>query len=165
MKPLEPPDSHYLRAAEGWLRLGNHLEAEEELAMISAPMRAHPEVLRIRWEVYAEAKKWELAAEIARALAEMLPDRSFGWIQFAYSLHAMKRTREARAVLLPVVDKFPDQYIFQYSLARYACQLGDIRESKRWLKRACEVADKAEVIEMASLDPDLKPLWNEISKI
>ena len=31
MKPLEPPDSLHLQAAQGWLELGNHIEANEEL--------------------------------------------------------------------------------------------------------------------------------------
>jgi hypothetical protein len=31
LKTLEPPDDFYLKAAEGWLELGNWLEANEEL--------------------------------------------------------------------------------------------------------------------------------------
>ena len=35
MKPLEPPDSFHLLAAQGWLELGNHVEANEELDKIT----------------------------------------------------------------------------------------------------------------------------------
>jgi len=45
MKPLEPPDSTYLEVAQGWLDLGNHIEASEELEHIEAKNRAHPMVL------------------------------------------------------------------------------------------------------------------------
>ena len=31
MKPLKPPNSHHLLAAQGWLELGNHIEADAEL--------------------------------------------------------------------------------------------------------------------------------------
>jgi len=31
MNALPEPDSHYLRAAQGWLELGIHVEANEEL--------------------------------------------------------------------------------------------------------------------------------------
>jgi hypothetical protein len=31
MKRLEPPDSLHLQAAQGWLELGNHVEADAEL--------------------------------------------------------------------------------------------------------------------------------------
>jgi hypothetical protein len=33
--PIEPPDSLHLLAAQGWLELGNHLEANEELEKIT----------------------------------------------------------------------------------------------------------------------------------
>ena len=49
MNQLEAPDSTHLEAAQGWLDLGNHLEANEELERIEAKNRAHPNVLQVRW--------------------------------------------------------------------------------------------------------------------
>jgi hypothetical protein len=57
MKPLEPPDSLHLQAAQGWLELGNHIEANEELERIAQQLRAQPDVLKLRWEVYAAGNK------------------------------------------------------------------------------------------------------------
>ncbi len=51
MKPLEPPDNHHLRAALGWIGLGNFQEANEELEKITPQLRAHPDVLTIRYEI------------------------------------------------------------------------------------------------------------------
>ena len=48
MKPLQPPDSMHLTAAQGWLELGNHEEAFEELEQIDAPLRGHLDVLEVR---------------------------------------------------------------------------------------------------------------------
>ena len=76
IKPLEPPDSIHLKAAEGWLELGNWLESNEELEQITPAMRAHPLVLRMRYGIYVKAGKWEMAAEVARGLSAMLPDDS-----------------------------------------------------------------------------------------
>jgi hypothetical protein len=53
MKPLGPPDRLHLETAQGWLELGNHGEATEELARIAPQMRAHPEVLKMRYEICA----------------------------------------------------------------------------------------------------------------
>src|ERR1039458_8915528 len=61
MQNLELQDRRYLEAAEGWLGLGNFLEANEELECITPQMRAHPDVLCMRWNVYAQAKKWKMA--------------------------------------------------------------------------------------------------------
>jgi predicted Zn-dependent protease len=135
LKPLDPPDDFYLTAAEGWLELGNWLEANEELERISPAMRGHPFVLRLRWGIYANAKKWEMAAEVGLALTEMLPDNSWGFIHRAYALHELKKTKEAWCVLIPIVDKFPDQHIIQYNLACYCCQLGELKDSMRWLEQ------------------------------
>jgi hypothetical protein len=71
-------DQRHLDAAEGWLELGNYLEANEELERITPEMRAHPFVLRVRWGIYAKAKKWEMAAEIARCISDGLQDNSWG---------------------------------------------------------------------------------------
>jgi predicted Zn-dependent protease len=162
---LELKDQRQLEAAEGWLELGDWLEANEELERITPQMRAHPYVLRVRWGVYAKAKKWEMAAEIARAISTMLPDNSWGWIQWAYSLHALKRTKEAWGVLIPVVDRFSDEYLMRYNLACYCCQLGNLKEALQCLGKAIDLAGKKDIRVMALDDPDLEPLWNDISEI
>ena len=165
LKRLEPPDDFFLRSAEGWLELGNWLEANEELERITPEMRAHPHVLLMRWEIYAKAKKWEMAVEVGRALSEMLPDNSWGFIHYAYSLHELKRTNEAWGVLIPVADKFPDVFRISYNLACYCCQLGDLNDSMQWLKKAISIAGKKDIRLMALDDPDLKPLWEQIGSI
>lgn len=165
MKTLEPPDSFHLKAAQGWLGLGDWCEADEELEAITPQMRAHPDVLCVRWQVYAKAKKWEIAAEVAQALCKIVPDEPFGWIHLGYALHELKRTQEAWNVLLPVADKFPAEYIVRYNLACYACQLGRLEEAKKWLQRAIEIADSKEVKYMALADSDLEPLWQRIGEL
>jgi len=165
VKPMELPDTGHLNAAQGWLELGNHVEANAELEKIIPQLRAHPDVLQVRWAIYAAAEKWEPAVEVARTIAQLLPDSPFGWIHCAYSLHELKRTEEARRVLLPVLDRFPTEYLMRYNLACYACQLGNLKEAWQWLEKAIDLSGKADVKQMALDDPDLQPLWNEIGEI
>ncbi|MDB6112704.1 MAG: hypothetical protein JWR69_4454 [Pedosphaera sp.] len=47
MNPLAPPDSQHLKAAQGWLELGIHVEANAELDKITATLRSHPDVLEL----------------------------------------------------------------------------------------------------------------------
>src|SRR5262245_4740346 len=103
-------DKIHFDAAQGWLGLGDWYEANEELERIAPPIRAHPDVLRVRHDVYAAAKKWELAAAVAQAIAQAVPHDAFGFVHLAYVLHEMRRTKEARSVLLPVVGRFPKEY-------------------------------------------------------
>src|SRR5712672_3622014 len=73
MKALPEPDSHHLSAAQGWLGLGNCFEANAELENISPQLRTHPDVLDVHWQIYAAAKKWDAALDIATALTALVP--------------------------------------------------------------------------------------------
>ena len=85
MKPLPLPDQRHLNAAEGWLGLGDHLAANEELENITPELRAHPAVLSVRYRVYAKGKNWDGAAEIAGTLVKLIPEEPAAWIWWAYS--------------------------------------------------------------------------------
>ena len=162
MKDLDLPDRRHLEAAQGWLELGNCQEANAELENITPELRAHPGVLRVRWEVYANAGKWEGAVEIGRALSKSAPKFPFGWIKAAQALHELKRTAEAREVLLRAADKFKDWNVF-YDLACYACQLGNLIEAYGWLEKTFDLNPEARL--MALKDADLEPLWADIGEV
>ena len=91
MPALQPPDPIHLQAATGWVGLGDHA-AYDELELISAANRAHPDVLQLRWRIYADARKWDVCLDIATALTTMTPERRFGWIHRAHALDKLGRT-------------------------------------------------------------------------
>lgn len=163
---LEPPDSHYFLAATGWMELGNPREALNELEQISPDGKQNPDVLELYWSIYALFKEWDKAMPVTEKLVEVAPQNPSGWINRSYTLHEMKRTKEALELLLPAVEKFPENEIIPYNLACYYCQLGDLSEARRWLKKALNVANNRESIKsMALNDPDLKPLQDEIESL
>ena len=84
MDPLEPPDSIHLEAAVGWIELGNHEEADEELDKIDATLRVHPNVLEVRWIIHATAQHWESCKDIGSALVKLAPERTTGWIHRSF---------------------------------------------------------------------------------
>src|SRR5947208_1103828 len=141
MKPLERSDDLHLQTAQGWLELGNHVEANEELDKITPLLRTHPDVLELRWQIYAQAEKWDACVDIATALTELASDRPAGWIHRSHALHELKRSQEAWDNLIVVVDTFPGGYLMRYNLACYACQLGNLEDAKSWLERAFDIAD------------------------
>jgi hypothetical protein len=65
---FEPPNTHHLRAAEGWLELGNAAEATGELEQIAPALQSRPEVLAIRWQIHARERNWEKCVEVADLL-------------------------------------------------------------------------------------------------
>jgi tetratricopeptide (TPR) repeat protein len=164
MQPLEPPDSHCLSAALGWLGLGNRAEAKAELASISPARRNHPDVLEVRWAIYSEEQSWDPALEAARALIEAAPERAAGWIFQAYALRRVRHggLQPAWDALRPAYDRFPRQPIIPFNLACYSCQMRRLEEARVWLERAAQIGGKKEIKPMALGEPDLQPLWQEI---
>lgn len=162
---LQPPDSHHLNAAVGWIELGNIAEAKAELARIPASRRNHPDVLETEWRVHVAEKDWPAALDAARVLVKADPDNPSGWIHQSYSLHELKQTREALDLLLLVVEKFSSICTIPYNLACYACQLGDLKEARRWLGKAIKIRGKNDIKQMALTDPDLRSMWEQIQKL
>jgi hypothetical protein len=121
-QPLDLPDLHHLNAALGWIELGNHLEANEELENITPAFRSHPAVLELRWRIFANAENWIACLDISTVLVETAPEFSTGWIYRAYSLRRAPggRLAPAQAVLSQAWQKFPREPIIPYNLACYA---------------------------------------------
>ena len=167
MKPLEPPDSHHLESALGWLELGNHVEANEELKKIAPELQAHPAVLAMRYEVHAKARNWDVAAETADALVRVAPEQASAWICLAYATR--RKTGggipQAREILLRAQPKFPDQGLIPFNLACYECQLGNFDQAKKWLAQAFAIGDAKELKRMALADPDLEPMRKQIAEM
>jgi hypothetical protein len=53
IKPLTSPDSDYVQAAKERFELGRLSEADKQLQKVSAENQMHPDILEIRWEIYA----------------------------------------------------------------------------------------------------------------
>ncbi len=167
MEELEPPDTHHLSAALGWMELGNCTEARADLAKVSAALALHPAVLEVSWTVYAAEKDWAKALETAERLVQCAADHASGWLHRAY---AMRRApggglQAAWDALIPAVDRFPKEPTIPYNLACYACQLEKLDEARRWFQRALGVGEKAKLKSMGASDPDLRPLWGEIKTL
>jgi tetratricopeptide (TPR) repeat protein len=160
---LDLNDQRCLEAATGWLELGNHLEANEELENITPQMRAHPAVLLVRYEVYAKAEKWDGASEIAGALVKLLPEQPSVWICLAYATRRKPNggIPEAMKILLEAESKFPRVCQFPFNIACYCSQKFDFEEAERWLKKAIAIDEKT-VQKLAIDDPDLLPLWDSM---
>lgn len=168
MKKLEPPDTHHVSAAIGWLELGNPAEAGEEIARVSPEMLDHPDVLEVRWAICAAGQRWETAVEVAEKLVEAAPERSSGWIHRAYALRRSTGggLQLAWAALRPAFDKFPSVSVIPYNLACYAAQFGHLDEGWEWLHKAMEAeGDVNRIKTMALQDADLKALWERIREL
>jgi len=167
MHKLEPPDTHYLLAAVGWLELGNPAEARAELAQVSPAQQEHPDVLEVRWSLSAEQRLWEEALQVSQVLLRRVPRRSSAWLHQAYALRRVPdgSVQKAWDALLPAFDKFPKELTIPFNLSCYACQMRQLDTARDWLQRAIAIGGKQKIQQMALHDSDLEPLWDEIRQL
>jgi tetratricopeptide (TPR) repeat protein len=167
VQKLEPPDSHHLNAAVGWLGLGCAADARDELENISLLNQNHPAALEARWTLCAHDKKWDEALDVAGLELQFFPNDSSGWLHRAYALRRARHggLPQAWDALLPAAEKFPEEPVIAYNLACYACQMRQLDAARVWLKRALKVGDKNTIQRTALADDDLKPLWPEIEEL
>ena len=158
---LKHPDPMYLKAAAGWIQLGDYDSANDELENIRAEWRAHPDVLNLRWLIYSHHEQWDACLDIASAIVKMVPDRAQGWLDKAFSLRWANDggVEKAKTVLLEAAKLFPDDDMIQYNLACYCAQLGQLDAAQEHLGKSYELGDAQQIKLMALDDEDLKPLW------
>lgn len=165
MHPIEPPDSHYVSAALGWLELGNAAEARRELAQVNSMLAGHPHVLEVRWQLHAREQDWAAALAVAQEMVARVPHLPAGWLHRAYALRRVPGggLEQAWDALLPAAHQFPDEVLIAFNLACYACQMNRLPEARDWLKRALERGSPTEIKLLTLQDEDLRPLWPEIA--
>ena len=163
---LQYPDPMHLKAAVGWIQLGDYDSANDELENIRAEWRAHPDVLELRWLIYSHHEQWDACLDITSAIVKMAPDRVSGWIHKAISVRRANGGgfEKAKALLLEAAQLFPADSTIQYNLACYSAQLGQLDAAKEYLHKSYELGDAKQIKLMALDDEDLKPLWESEAK-
>ena len=151
-------------SAQGWAELGNFAEAEADLKRLAPALRAHLQVLGVRYEIFARSKRWAEAAEVATRLVDEFAHQVGTWVSLAYAVRrkADGGIPQAREILTRARALFPTESLISYNLACYECQLGDQAAAWQWLQEAITLGGKKEIKQMALNDNDLKPMWRRI---
>lgn len=145
-----------IQAAQGYSELGMHSESLAELDSLPPAVGNRPDVIELRVLILMHAKQWEPALAESRRICELHPESTIGYIHAAYCLHELRRSGEAKLVLLsgpPTLSKEP---VYHYNLACYECVLGNIESARAHLQTSISLDNKFR--EFAKKDPDLKAL-------
>jgi hypothetical protein len=163
--PLSPDEllslSKRLEAAHGYLGLGMHMEAWNELEGIDPEKRALPEVLNVRVEVCRGLEKWEMMAEIAGHLLKAEPEDPGHQIDLAFAIRRVHGEDEAAAVLVQARQIFPKEPLLPYNLACYRAVRGRVAEAKQLLAEAFSL--DVSLRETSLDDPDLVGVWDDFA--
>ena len=149
-----------IRAAEGYSELGMLAEALAALDEISVEDRDRTEVLRMRIQIYLQAKDWETGLRLSRQLTDLLPDESYGFIHSAFCLHELSRTAEAKQVLLNGPSSLLEEPIYYYNLGCYEAVLGNLDQAKAYLRASFRLNKSFR--EIARTDPDLANIRDDL---
>jgi len=131
-------------------------DANDELDKITPERRADPEVFEIRHYIHMEAKKWPMAAEIARRLTILKPNDS-GWkINWAYATRRAESIEAAKKILLDAEKHHSQDAQIKFNLGCYMSQLGDLEAARAYVKKAIDLDQSFQ--KQALEDPDLEPI-------
>jgi predicted Zn-dependent protease len=159
--PLQPPDSHHLTAAKGWVELQAFDEAARELDLVRPDLRDHPDVLEVSWVLAANTGEWQDALELSISLTRLMPDKPEGWIYQASALVELNRHAEAHTILCQGHARFPQEEILAYDLGCVCCALGRKDEALNWTRKAINLVG-SEMLARALNDSDLQPIHERL---
>ncbi len=145
-----------INAALGYHNLGMAEDSLAELERLDGLDRLRPEALALKVSSLMRLQRWEEAMLSGLELARQLPSEPAPYLDVAFCLHELKRTKEARTVLLNGPDALKDNATYHYNMACYETQLGNPAHARRYLDRAIEMDQRFN--EVWPDDPDLKPL-------
>lgn len=158
--PCEPPDVHYMDAAQGWLELGDASSALAELTRVNPSLKNHPDVLLLIWDIRAALGHWNDAFNIGEELMRVIPDDFRSAVNRSIALRYMPGGG-LQLAYDDLLRSEPYNWHVQYLLARYSCKLGKLDEARQWLKRA---GSGGGLREEALDEPDLEPIWKFVDK-
>jgi lipopolysaccharide biosynthesis regulator YciM len=98
--PLKSDWQRHVLACSGYLELGMFDDAALALEEIEPKDKTRTEVLGARVVLYIAAKKWDMAAAVARHLVKAEPKNEAWWINLAYSVRRIESIEKAEAILL-----------------------------------------------------------------
>lgn len=142
-----------LLAAQGYLELGMAEEALAELSSIPGIESGDPDIIELRLHVLMQARRWAEALHAAEDLLRARPHDAPAHIHGAFVLHELRRTAEARDLLLRGPEDLRKDPTFHYNVGCYEAVLGN-RDAALESLRQSFVLDSS-YRDFARHDPDL----------
>ncbi len=144
-------------AARGFISLGMHQDAWNELESLPPEESALDGVLEMRIGIYEGMGKWESARMLAESLTKRSPENPGWWIHLASVTRHGRSVEEARGVMLDAFRIHPGVAAVAYNLGCYNCLLGDLDIACSLLQHAFGLDNHFK--KLALEDPDLVRIY------
>jgi tetratricopeptide (TPR) repeat protein len=151
-----------IRAAEGWIELGNYDEAAEELHNCPPEIKSSLPWLKLWVRVYVATEHWREVEMMCETLVKHAPDDPFTLFNYGESMHRQGRSREAFELFsrAPASFKGLPQYFYDY--ARYLCALEEYTLALSCLGKSFDLDPGLRIRALG--DPDLERVWLDLQE-
>jgi tetratricopeptide (TPR) repeat protein len=109
-----------------------------------------------------QAKRWDEALAAAEELLRISPSALPAYIHGAFALHELRRTAEARDLLLKGPESLHNDPTFHYNIGCYEAVLGNREAALRSLRQS--FALDAAYRDFARRDPDLAVMREDLEE-
>ena len=145
-----------LSYASGYTGLELFKEAAGELKTIKGEDRLTADFLAVQSDLLMATKQWKQLVKVSEEFVLRKCSEPTAWINWAYALRELEQVSEAKEILLQAETIHPNLDILHYNMACYHCLLGEMKEAKQRLSKACQLDKNWK--EAAASDPDLRRL-------
>jgi tetratricopeptide (TPR) repeat protein len=152
-----------IQAAQGYVELGLHSEAREELSQLSAIAAERPDALEISALCFMGESRWAEALPLTQKLCQIEPKEPGGYIHAAYCLHELGQTHEALDLLARGPAALKAKPVYYYNVGCYMAQLGQKEKALQLLEQSFEM--DGSLRSYARKDPDLASLREKLAKL
>ncbi len=149
-------------AAQGYVELGLHAEAREELSHLPQDAAERVDVIELMLLSLMGEQRWTHALALTQKLCTLEPGEPGGFIHAAYCLHELGRTEEALDLLSRGPAALRTKPVYYYNLGCYLACLGQDEKALRLLKQSFEM--DGSLRSHARKDPDLDGLRKKLEK-
>jgi predicted Zn-dependent protease len=153
----------HIAAAQGYVELGLHAEAQEELTHLPQHQRDRSDVVELTVLCLMQEGRWASALKKAHHLCQNEPNQPGGFIHAAYCLHELERTQEALDLLARGPASLRSKPVYYYNLGCYLARLGQDEKALQLLKQCFEM--DSSLRRDARQDPDLDSLRPKLEKM
>lgn len=146
----------HLRVAQGYLELGLHTDAQDELDHVPIQLRMRSDFLLVQCHLLRKQERWHDLEEVSQWLLESNLDEPELWVAHADAIRHARTLTEATSCLVDALARFPSNGHLLFQMACYRCQGGDLAGARDFLQAAGQIDRLWKML--ADIDVDLAPL-------
>ena len=131
--------SVHLTRSNGYRELGMYDQSILELEEIEGEDRWKYEVIKAKYLTYRDAKAFEEAEAMSKAMRIYHNHLTEGWLLRAECVYETKGAKEAAEVLIEDEDSFKEQADVLFAIGRYLTLANEIMRARDYLRRAMKL--------------------------